>query len=201
MIVNKIKKQMVKANEVAIKDVKLEVQDGITVRDDDIIAARQLQIRDGLMRDATFLSFQERLLALDPSELDPTWFKQGTPQLELGQQMVSLVDKNNPEGAASAYAAVANQLLRQGIDRGLINSTINDIFESQQSAWNNINKHVGAHVTSAKYNAMLNTLNLKIFNSDRLARQAEFAQRTQDVLVGSMQERERVRRGIISGTP
>lgn len=197
LAINRVNQQMVNANAVAIKDVQLEVNEGQLPRDDDAIQRRQLEIRDSLMREATFLSFESRLLTLDGSELDPSWFAQGTPQLELAQQMVNLVNKDDPGGVASAYAAAANQLLRQGKGRNLINSTINGIMESQQSAWNNINKHVGAEVTRAKYQSMINTLGLKIFNSDRLAKQAEFAEQTQRVLVGNMQERERTRDAVI----
>jgi len=172
--INRINKQIVKATEIASNNVAAAAKVDITLRDDKAIQRAIFQAIDAEMREATFIAYESRLLALDPNELDPTWFKQGTPQLELAQQVVSLVNSEDPNGAASAYANAANQLLRRGIDRTLVFDTMRGIMDAERSAWDNINKHVGAEVTNMKYNAMISTLGLKLFNANRLDRVMKF---------------------------
>ena len=119
------------------------------------------------------MEFEKRVLSITESDLDPTWFAQGTAQLEIAQQLVNMVNPDDPVGIESAYASAANQLLRQGVNRELVIETVKDIMNQQKSAWNNINKHIGASVTGRKFQLKMNAFSLNLFNADRIARQNE----------------------------
>ena len=143
------------------------VQDPTLRTDAKSRAARENQIFDGLMRDATFGGYEGVLLGTSSDELDASWFNNNQELLEVGKMIVDLIppDADNME---TAFATVGERLLSQGVDRTLVLRSMGKIIDARASSWNTTNRFLGLSVSREKLKTKTQAISATIFNLDRI---------------------------------
>lgn len=145
-------------------------------------AAKENQIFDGLMRDATFGGYERVLLGTSSDELDASWFNNNQELLDVGKMIMDLIppDADNME---TAFATVGSRLLNQGVDRTLMLRAMGKIIDARAASWNTTNRFLGLNVSREKLKVKTQAISANIFNLDRIriSRSASLEQAGADI--------------------
>lgn len=130
-------------------------------------AAKENQIFDGLMRDATFGGYERVLLGTNSDELDASWFNNNQEMLDVGKLIMDLIpeDADNME---TAFSTVGQRLLSQGVDRTIMLRAMGKIIDARAASWNTTNRFLGLNVSREKLKTKTQAISANIFNLDRI---------------------------------
>lgn len=164
-----------KQNQARMDKARKESQDEVrqlsiadpALRTQETKAAKENQIFDGKMRDATFGGYERVLLGTQSDELDASWFNNNQELLDVGKMIMDLIppDADNME---TAFATVGMRLLNQGVDRTLILRSMGKIIDSRVQSWNETNRYLGINVSREKLKTKTQAITANIFNIDRI---------------------------------